>query len=76
MMRVLTDMQQSAIVLIISGFLLLVNVPMWIAKWAIPGVEDAPSFGKANMMMMIIGGVSLVLGVLNARRGWRKPKPN
>ena len=70
----LTEKKSGAIVLIGTGLFMLLNVPMWFAKWALPpGVEDAPFFDKANMTLMIGGGVMLVLGGLAARRAWARP---
>jgi|SoiMethySBSTD1v2_1073268.scaffolds.fasta_scaffold1033160_2 hypothetical protein len=63
-----------AIVLLGFGLFMLLKVPERFALWAIPGVEDAPSFGKLGMQLMIIGGVSLVLGAAMAWWAWARPK--
>ena len=73
----LTPQQEKksfAIVLIGVGLFALLRGPLLFAMWAIPGAEDAPSFGKLSTQLLIIGGVALVCGAALAWRAWARPR--
>lgn len=60
-----------AIVLIVIGLFGLLRGPGLVTLWLIPGAENAPSFGKLNMQVMIAGGVALIAGAALAWHAWR-----
>jgi len=69
----LTEKKSAAIVLIIAGLFMLKG-PALLTMWLIPGAEDAPSFAKGSMELMIAGGVMLVVGAAMAWHAWRQPR--
>ena len=65
--------KSNAIVLIVGGLFMLLNGPMLLAMWLIPGAEEAPSFDRAGRTLMIAGGVMLIAGAAMAWRAWARP---
>jgi len=67
------EKKSGAIALIGAGLFGLLRGPGLLAMWLIPGAEDAPSFGKSNMQLMVAGGVMLIVGAAMAWHAWARP---
>jgi hypothetical protein len=63
-----------ALILIGAGVIGLLRVPGLITTWLIPGAENAPSFAKLNLQLMVVGGAALIAGAALAWFGWRRPR--
>jgi hypothetical protein len=66
------DEKSKAIALIGAGLFFLLKGPGLFVVWAIPGAEDAPSFEKLGIELMIAGGVMLIVGAALAWHAWAR----
>jgi uncharacterized membrane protein len=64
--------KSAAIAFIGAGLFMLLKGPERWAVWAIPGAENAPSFEKLGMELMIAGGVMLIVGAALAWHAWAR----